>query len=339
MTVRGCRCSTSAPTRASPHDQLAARRSISRRTSPRSRRRGCWCASTARSTRTPSCTRWCAGSSRAGSREDQRRAFLFTNVVDAAGRRYDMPVAVGALAASPRIYAVGMGRPVEEIEAAWVHAIAHPIPPVAVVVAAVPGGRDHRATSCAGRARDWRAAGAGLDAGLRRRALSHRDALRHARSRHRHPEHGHLSRRARRRPTGSACAWPRASAAPAATCIGRSTSKRGDADAVRDRDRLRAGRDVHRRQKLPIDLDEMAVAGGLAGAPIRIAQGRHRRSQRAGRRRDRDRRADRSRAARARRPVRRKPRPRRARGLQHVDAGDGDHAQAARRCSRRSSAR
>src|SRR5262249_32170820 len=49
-----------------------------------------------------------------GLAEAQRRAFLFTNVVDAQGRRYDMPVAVGALAASPAIYAAGMGRAVEE---------------------------------------------------------------------------------------------------------------------------------------------------------------------------------------------------------------------------------
>src|SRR5207244_6479875 len=54
-----------------------------------------------------------------GIREDQRRAFLFTNVVDARARAYHIPVAVGALAASPEIYSVGMGRPVEEIEAAW----------------------------------------------------------------------------------------------------------------------------------------------------------------------------------------------------------------------------
>src|SRR5438045_4267007 len=45
-----------------------------------------------------------------GLEEAERRAFLFTNVVDSAGKRYDMPVAVGALAASPRIYALGMGR-------------------------------------------------------------------------------------------------------------------------------------------------------------------------------------------------------------------------------------
>ena len=44
-----------------------------------------------------------------GLAEDERRAFLFTNVVDSEGRRYDMPVAIGALAASARIYAVGMG--------------------------------------------------------------------------------------------------------------------------------------------------------------------------------------------------------------------------------------
>src|SRR4051812_19101328 len=67
-----------------------------------------------------------------GLAEDQRRAFLFTNVVDSAGRKYDMPVAVGALGASARIYSVGMGRPIEEIENAWTAAIANPIPPVRV---------------------------------------------------------------------------------------------------------------------------------------------------------------------------------------------------------------
>ena len=67
-----------------------------------------------------------------GIPEDQRRAFLFTNVVDSKGRRYDMPVAVGALASSPRIYAVGMGKTVEEIGATWMRAIANPIAPVTV---------------------------------------------------------------------------------------------------------------------------------------------------------------------------------------------------------------
>jgi UbiD family decarboxylase len=70
-----------------------------------------------------------------GLREDERRAFLFTNVVDGEGRRYDTPVAIGALAASAQIYAVGMGRPVEEIGDVWMHAIANPIAPVEVTSA------------------------------------------------------------------------------------------------------------------------------------------------------------------------------------------------------------
>jgi 4-hydroxy-3-polyprenylbenzoate decarboxylase len=65
-----------------------------------------------------------------GLPEDKRRAFLFTHVVDGSGRRYEMPVVVGALSASPQIYAIGMGRPLAEIGDAWVDAVAHPIPPV-----------------------------------------------------------------------------------------------------------------------------------------------------------------------------------------------------------------
>jgi 4-hydroxy-3-polyprenylbenzoate decarboxylase len=65
-----------------------------------------------------------------GLAEDDRRAFLFTNVVDSKGRRYDMPVVVGALGASPRIYSIGMARPVEEINDAWSEAFANPVAPV-----------------------------------------------------------------------------------------------------------------------------------------------------------------------------------------------------------------
>ena len=72
-----------------------------------------------------------------GVPEDERKAFLFTNVTDAKGRGYDMPVLLGALSASPRIYAMGMGRPVAEIGEAWVKAIAHPIAPKVVEKAPV----------------------------------------------------------------------------------------------------------------------------------------------------------------------------------------------------------
>src|SRR5579863_6394579 len=65
-----------------------------------------------------------------GIEENERKAFLFTNVVDSHGRKYETPVVLGALAASAKIYAAGMGRGIEEIGAAWLEAIRHPIPPV-----------------------------------------------------------------------------------------------------------------------------------------------------------------------------------------------------------------
>jgi UbiD family decarboxylase len=81
-----------------------------------------------------------------GIPEQDRRAFLFTNVVDSTGKKYDMPVAVGALAATPNIYAIGMGCPVEEISRKWAKAIANPIPPKEVATgrcqAVVITGRD-----------------------------------------------------------------------------------------------------------------------------------------------------------------------------------------------------
>src|SRR3954468_10481260 len=67
-----------------------------------------------------------------GLPESARRAFLFTNVIGARGERYDIPVVVGALAASSEIYAIGMGCAVEEIGDAWTRAMANPIAPVFV---------------------------------------------------------------------------------------------------------------------------------------------------------------------------------------------------------------
>src|ERR1700704_4100092 len=70
-----------------------------------------------------------------GIPETERRAFMFTNVVDSAGKRYDIPVAVGAIAASAEIYALGMGCGVDEIGPAWLDAINHPVAPVRVTAA------------------------------------------------------------------------------------------------------------------------------------------------------------------------------------------------------------
>jgi 4-hydroxy-3-polyprenylbenzoate decarboxylase len=66
---------------------------------------------------------------RGGIAEGERKAFLFTNVTDGKGRRYDMPVVVGALATNPAIYGIGMRAKVEDIGALWTRAIANPIPP------------------------------------------------------------------------------------------------------------------------------------------------------------------------------------------------------------------
>jgi len=69
---------------------------------------------------------------RGGIPEDERKAFFFEKVTDSRGRNYEIPVVVGALAASPRIYAMGMGCKVEEIGARWEKAIHTPIEPVIV---------------------------------------------------------------------------------------------------------------------------------------------------------------------------------------------------------------
>ena len=64
-----------------------------------------------------------------GIAEADRKAFLFTNIVDGKGTRFDLPMVVGALAANAEIYGVGMGVPVADIQAKWAHAIANPIAP------------------------------------------------------------------------------------------------------------------------------------------------------------------------------------------------------------------
>src|SRR3954449_13518902 len=73
---------------------------------------------------------------RGGIAEKDRKAFLFTNVVDGKGRHYDIPVLVGGLAANREIYRIGIGCPLEEIEPRWLRAMANPVAPR--VVGAAP---------------------------------------------------------------------------------------------------------------------------------------------------------------------------------------------------------
>jgi len=66
---------------------------------------------------------------RGGIEEPDRKAFLFTRVTDAKRRKYEIPVVVGALAASREIYRIGMGCALDGINETWNRAIAKPIAP------------------------------------------------------------------------------------------------------------------------------------------------------------------------------------------------------------------
>jgi 4-hydroxy-3-polyprenylbenzoate decarboxylase len=66
---------------------------------------------------------------RGGIAERDRKAFLFNNVVDSKNKKYDIPVVVGALAASREIYRIGMNCPLEKINEVWTRAIAQPVAP------------------------------------------------------------------------------------------------------------------------------------------------------------------------------------------------------------------
>ncbi len=66
---------------------------------------------------------------RGGIDEEDRKAFLFTNVVDSKGRKFDIPVLVCGLAANRKVYTLGMGVPIEDIKETWIHALNNPIPP------------------------------------------------------------------------------------------------------------------------------------------------------------------------------------------------------------------
>ncbi len=207
-----------------------------------------------------------------GLTEDQRRAFLFTNVTDASGRRYDIPVAVGALSASAQIYAVGMGRPVEEIEAAWLNAIAHPIAPITV---SAPPCQDNVITG-----HQLRGAGNGLARLPVPISTPGFDAAPYL--------------------TATLCVTRDPETGIQNMGTYRGALKASDRLGVRMASRIGGAggylhwKKHHRRgepmpcaivigcapvamftggMKLPVDVDEMGVAGGLAGAPIRIAKG------------------------------------------------------------------
>jgi 4-hydroxy-3-polyprenylbenzoate decarboxylase len=67
-----------------------------------------------------------------GLPEAERKAFLFTNVIDVSGRRYDIPIVIACLAGSRQIYGVGLQCDPDKISQRWTDARSHPIEPIFV---------------------------------------------------------------------------------------------------------------------------------------------------------------------------------------------------------------
>jgi len=67
-----------------------------------------------------------------GLPEKDRKAFLFENVRDAKGKKYNVPVLVGSHAASREVYAIGMNCKLGEIPERWAQARRNPIEPKVV---------------------------------------------------------------------------------------------------------------------------------------------------------------------------------------------------------------
>jgi 4-hydroxy-3-polyprenylbenzoate decarboxylase len=75
---------------------------------------------------------------RGGIKERDRKAFLFEKPVDAQGKAYDIPVAIGVLAANRRIYGIGLGADPAKVNELWAQAKADPIAPVEIPSSAAP---------------------------------------------------------------------------------------------------------------------------------------------------------------------------------------------------------
>ena len=66
---------------------------------------------------------------RGGIAEQDRKAFLFTQPTDCKGRRFEAAVLVAGLAANRDVYRIGFGKPLDQIGASWIKAIAEPVTP------------------------------------------------------------------------------------------------------------------------------------------------------------------------------------------------------------------
>ena len=203
--------------------------------------------------------------------ESQRKAFLFTHVVDGKGRRYDMPVAIGVYASSPQIYAQGMGQKVEDIGRSWVNAVRNPIAPVAVTQAQC------QQVVITGDALKEPGGGlAALPVPVSSPGFDSAPYFTATMCVTRDPESGVQN-------TGTY----RAALKATDRCVVRMVARVGGAGGWIHWQKYRARKEkmpiaivlgaapvvfFTAPQKLPVDLDEMSVAGALAGEPIRMAK-------------------------------------------------------------------
>jgi UbiD family decarboxylase len=209
---------------------------------------------------------------RGGIAESDRRAFLFTQATDGKGAHYDIAVLVAGLAANPDVYRIGFNKPLADIGPAWVKALAAPIEPSVVTDAAcqeicVIGD----ALDAAGVALD------GLPVPISTPGFDNAPYLSAGHYITKDPETGRQNvgnyrgqikapRRLGMNPSvelraGIYAHWlkykARGEPMPCAVVIG--CPPLVTYAAV---------------QKLPEDLDELAVAGGLAGAPLNVVRGK-----------------------------------------------------------------
>ena len=210
---------------------------------------------------------------RGGIPEVERKAFLFTNVVDSKGRRYDIPVLVGGYAASAEIYRIGMNVDrLEDIGEAWARAIAKPIPPRAVETAPchdiVITGADLQGPGSGLESLPIPISTPGFDAApyLTATGVITKDPV-----------------------SGIQNLGTYRCQLKSATRLGLTMFASAKAGGLEHWKQHKARGDkmpvaivlgapplvgIQGPQKLPVDLDELAVAGGLAGAPIQVVRAR-----------------------------------------------------------------
>jgi UbiD family decarboxylase len=209
-----------------------------------------------------------------GIEEHERRAFLFTNVIDGRGRKYAFPVVVGALAANREIYCIGMRCKAEEVQTRWDHAIANPVAPKIVTTAAC------QEVVIEGDA--LRGEGRGLDSlpiPISTPGFDSAPTLTATNVITRDPETGVQNH-----------GTYRAALKASDRLVVRMATRVGGAGGYRHyvKHQQRGDKTMPcaivlgappcvafvAPQKMPIDVDEIGVAGGLAGAPINIVRAR-----------------------------------------------------------------